>query len=124
QVPSKKYHFAGQEIVFSWALLIAYAGLWRRMRNWTNLHALVALLSVTNLLYHFPPLLSMIALVARRPELAETLTQGTTITWLRHPEIGSRVVHVWLASVASAGIYTIGVALRLARTEAHRDDAQ
>jgi len=108
--PAKRYWYALAELACSLLWLGLYAGLWWRLARFRVLHASLAVLSSTNLMYHFPPLLAAIALVAARGEVAETLGGMTTIGWLRNAEIASRSVHFWLASFAVAGVYLMHLA--------------
>jgi len=99
-----------------------YAALWNRAKRYSPAHATVALLSITNLLYHFPPMMSAVALVDTRPAMAEEITAMTAIGWLQVPEILSRSVHVWLASLAVSGLALAILAMQrsAAATDADR----
>ena len=124
QFPPRRYHFAIAELVFSLVLSGAYWALWDKMKGLTWLHALLALLSATNLLYHFPLLLTMISVVATRPELAEqTIDLAAYRQLLVDPEVVSRTVHVILASFAMVGIYVMAFGLTLERHESLKDQA-
>ncbi len=116
QIPAKRYAFALAELVFSLVLLLLYARLWERMARHPWWHALLAVLAATNLLYHFPPLLTMLSVIPTRPELAgQVIDLQTYRSLLVDPEVVSRSVHVILASFAMAGVYLMGLAPRLAR---------
>lgn len=95
------------EIAFSLGLLLIYAAWFRygkRNHRWQRImHRLVAIAAATNLLYHFPPLFSVLS------ELAQTdgntvLTSSDYRTWLLQPLIWAKTTHVWGASFAVAGI--------------------
>jgi len=113
--PAHRYWFALAELGCSLLWLAGYAWLWRRLARYSAWHSLLAVLSSTNLLYHFPPLLAAIALAAARPDLADELAGATTIGWLKQPEILSRSVHFYLASLAVAGVALMGLGLRALR---------
>ena len=122
--PMKKYWFSIAELVCSLIWTGAYLLLWNKLRNHTNWHALLALLTSTNLLYHFPPLLTIIAVVSTRPEWADKVIDIAEFRQLMiDPEVISRVVHVWLASVAAAGVYVMGLSLKLSKMAEHEDSA-
>lgn len=110
--PRRKLHFAAAEVLCSLVWTGLYAGLWRKSFKHPNWHALLGLLTATNLLYHFPPLLSAIAVASTRPELLEMLQSQSTIKWMQHPEIASRTVHVWLSSFAVTGVVLLAIAAR------------
>lgn len=121
--PVKKFAFAAAELGCSLIWTALYAGLWQRMRRHTYWHGFLGLLTATNLLYHFPPLLAAVAVARVRPELAAGLAAGSTIDWLKQAEIASRAAHVTLASVAVAGVYLIGLAQRTSNDPAFRESA-
>ena len=66
--PTRTYWYAAAELIFSMVLLYAYATTW----NWRKdsrirqrfLHGLLAMMTVTNLFYHFPPLMVVIGKLA------------------------------------------------------------
>jgi hypothetical protein len=98
--------------------MIPYALLWDRAHNQRFWHRLLAVLAATNLLYHFPPLFTMLSLMNARPELAgELLARSLYVELLRDRELLARVAHHWLASLATAS----GVLMLLS---APRDRAQ
>jgi hypothetical protein len=75
-------------------------------------------LSVTNLMYHFPPLMSIAAAEAVRTEPSETILRGRTFLELMWtPTILARSVHFILAAIASTGICILGFALRYEREQ-------
>ncbi len=55
--PAKAYWNAAAELVFSLVCMVGYAAVWHRARQRPLLHGLMAILTATNLLYHFPPLM-------------------------------------------------------------------
>ena len=72
---------------------------------------LLALLAATDLMYHFPPLFAMLALLDRRTELAgQTLTSSLYRTLLVDPQVMAMVAHVWLAAIAVTGILVMRLA--------------
>ena len=101
------------EILFSLVCLAVY---WRltkdgRLRSW--LLRLLPILAATDLMMHFPPLFAMFSLIASRAEFAHlTLDRHTYHQLLANPEVLSRVAHVWLASLAVAGMAVIVCARR------------
>jgi hypothetical protein len=117
---SYKLHWGAAELLFS---LMLAAGYWLWVRGpggnsrWARLgRGAVALLSGTNLLYHFP----LLFIVAARLHSAGAVT-GERIggaEFRRHllaGETPALAIHVGLASLAVAGVLLLGLALRLAR---------
>lgn len=119
---SRKLLWGVAELVFSLLLAVGYV-LWRRKSPQPGavgrgVRLLLPLLSGTNLLYHFPALflvashltdegaVSGAALTAK--EFRHLMVAGTT---------PAMIVHVALASVASAGIALLGLALRWQRQQ-------
>jgi hypothetical protein len=120
-----RWWFAGVELAFSLVLLTAYAWLWRRPVRSGWLRAVLAIASSTNLLYHFPVLFTIVGTLARRgPPAAGSVDSAAYRALLIDPEVLSKVVHVWLASLAVAGIAVMLAAARAARDETLREAAQ
>lgn len=104
--PRSRLWFGLGELLFYFACMGAYVGLWDRLRERRWLHRLFSVLAVTNLWYHFPPLFAMLAHLAGRPDLlAEPLDRSAVYALMTSGEVMSRVVHVWLASLAVGGIH-------------------
>jgi len=74
--PAKAHWYAAAELAFSLVCLVCYAAVWRRARQWPRLHGLLGLLSVTNLLYHFPPLMVVLGKLAKN---AQWISESTMI---------------------------------------------
>lgn len=117
---SYKLRWAAIEAVFSLVLMIGW-WLWLPRAaggtKWAaNIRVLLAVLSSTNLLYHFPILFSVAARLYDRG-----LTSGAEIRgadFRQHMIVGETpalAVHVSLASVAVAGVLLLGWALRQQR---------
>jgi len=106
------------EFAFSVALLALYAALWKKLGKWTYLHGLIAFVAVTNLFYHFPPLMTALRTV---DEAAPKAYLDTPL--VRHLEVLVTSLHVWLASIAVAGVYVMGVAMRQLPDDATREAA-
>jgi len=124
QFPARRYYFAIAELVFSLVLAGAYLALWDKMKRVTWVHGLLAVVNATNLLYHFPLLLTMISVVSTRGDLAgQTIDLAAYRQLLLDPEVVSRSVHVVLASFAMAGIYVMAFGLTLAKHETLSDQA-
>lgn len=123
--PMTRYWYALGELVFSFVLMALYMLLWDRLRSHPNWHALLAILASTNLLFHFPPLLTSIGVLTARPELVEAavIDSAQYRQLLLENEVLSRVVHVWLASFAVTGLVVSAYATRISRLEDYREDA-
>ena len=113
QVAPDRYGYALAELAFSYACLIPYLLLWDRWKHRPWLHGVLGILGSTNLLYHFPALLAIFSVAASRPDLTGTVIDGAVYhTLLVDPEIMSRVLHVWLASVAVTGVALMAFGLK------------
>ncbi|MEM8947044.1 MAG: hypothetical protein AAGD11_17855 [Planctomycetota bacterium] len=106
RLPRRALWFAGLELLFSVACLSGYLASWNKLRHRRKLHASIALLSSSNLLYHFPPLMSVLGKVAADPAWAkaEVLDRPALLTLMRRPEIVALTTHFALASIAVAAI--------------------
>jgi hypothetical protein len=103
--PADAYWFAGSEIVFS-ALCIA--GCWR-LRNWPKTTWLLSIATASNLLYHFPPLMSVLGELAADPQWTEqeVLDRDTLLGLWRRPEVLSLWLHFVLASIAVGSVVSL-----------------
>ncbi len=111
--PPSTYWFAGAELVFSLACMIAIAGGWRILNKWWI--ALLAFATAANLLYHFPPLMAVMGHLAAdehwttetiidRPILLKLITRG---------EVLPLTVHFGLSALAVAGVAVLFLLTRL-----------
>jgi hypothetical protein len=119
RVPAHRWWFFGGELVFYLACMIAYVVLWDRTRGQRPWHRLLAILASTNVLYHFPPLFTMLSLMSTRPELADaTLDRSLYVELFTDPETLARVAHHWLASITTAAVALL---LLTSRSGPHRE---
>jgi hypothetical protein len=104
--PADAYWFAGIELLFSAGCILALimGGAWIAKRR--RLAAVIALLSATNLLYHFPPLMAVIGELAADPRWAadEQINRAALLRLWARPEILALWAHFVLASLAVAPI--------------------
>ncbi len=119
-LPADRLAFAGSELLFYVICQGVYCRLARRRQagrqpSRRGLGRVLALAAASNLMYHFPALFSMLAVISNRPELwGRTLDRGLYHSLLIDPEVISRVLHVWLAALATAGVAVMLLASRLA----------
>jgi len=106
RLPTRALWFAASELAFSLACLLLYAYFWRALRQHRWWHASLALLSSSNLLYHFPPLMSVLGKLAADPRWAKTevLDRATLLPLMLRTEILALTTHFTLASLAVAAI--------------------
>ena len=104
--PARAYGFALAELAFTAVCLALYAATWQPWRNRPGLHAVVAVLATTNLLYHFPPLMIVLGNLASRPELAleSVVTRPVFRGLLLRADVLAQVAHFVVASVAVSGV--------------------
>jgi hypothetical protein len=126
---SHKLHWGGAEILFSLLLGIVY-WLWTRGRAGESAvgrlgRGVIALLSGSNLLYHFPPLFIVAGKLQREGMTsAEKISAAEFRRLMMTGETPALAVHVALACVATAGFVLLGMALRLLRQGQNSESAQ
>lgn len=99
------------EIGFSLVCTIGYLVWWgfgKRTSRWQRfLSRFLAILSATNLLYHFPTLFTILGLIARgEVEIESPVDSGQFRTLLVHGEVIWFTLHFWFASFAVSGLIT------------------
>jgi hypothetical protein len=119
-LPADRLAFTGGELLFYLVCQGVYCRLARRrlegrQPSRRGLSRVLAIAAASNLMYHFPALFSMLAVISNRPELWDrTLDRPLYRALLIEPEVVSRVLHVWLAAIATAGAAVMLLASRLA----------
>ena len=111
------------ELVVSAAWMFAYWA-WLRWRPPVNVaarwaHASLAILSATNLLYHFPTLLTVMSKTSRGEfQLDGPVTASSFRELAFRPDVLAHSVHFWLASIAVSGVLLFWTSshARLAKT--------
>lgn len=110
-IPTRRIWFSVAELLVYLAGMAAYVRWWRTMPRW--LHRFLAIFSATNLLYHFPPLFSAIAVASTRPQLwGRALEYRETLSLFGDPETLARTLHVELAAFVIAGVALLWKAQR------------
>lgn len=107
--PARAYWFAGAELAFSAACMLAIALLpsgGRRRRAWQLLGCGLALATVTNLLYHFPPWMGVIGKLVVNPSWAphDVLGRAELLPLMGRTEIIALSSHFTLASLTVAAL--------------------
>ncbi len=117
RLPSRALWFAGLELVFSLVLLLLYAGCWNALRSHRWWHASLALLSSSNLLYHFPPLMSVLGMLASDPHWsnARQLDRATMLPLMMRSEVLALTTHFIFASVAVSAMAVIFLTSRIGK---------
>jgi hypothetical protein len=114
-LPSRVY-WGIWELGFSAALLAVQAAWWTFFRGGTGARAgrsLIALLTATNLMYHFPPMFVVAAMLSAGEAAALGVIDDASfprLIW--QGEVAALTVHFWLASFAVAGVILALFALR------------
>ena len=105
KIPAKDYWFAAAELLFSLLCLIGYAATWNVLRDYRLWHALIALLTVTNLLYHFPPLMIVIGQLADGSALlpGDALDRAALTGLMFRTQVVAPWIHFVLATLTIAG---------------------
>jgi len=115
-IPASRLWFGLGELVFYLGCMAGYLLLAERRGGWSVVRWLLAIFAATNLMLHFPPLFAIISTLASRGSSPLAVLDRTAYyQLLLDPEVMSRVVHVWLASLAVTGALVMGLAARGAR---------
>jgi len=105
EISETRWWFIGGEIVFYFACTVAAAVIWRRANRLVWVRRILAIAAGTNLLYHFPALFTILAIMfERRDHRGSPLDRQLYWHFLLQAETIARVVHVWLSSLAVAGL--------------------
>lgn len=113
------------ELLFSLVLMVGHLVWWRfrpdcgRPERWLRL--ILPLAAGTNLLYHFPPLFTVISQLAASPA-GEPLSSAEFRARMFDNEVLARWVHFVLAAAAMCGVVLIGYAMRLGRRKADPEE--
>lgn len=94
--PPHAYYMVAGEWVFSLLVYGGWLALWRRWRKKPWLHAGLALLGATNLLYHFPPLMIGQNLLAAAPALvaSTSIERPAMLEVMSQPVVLAKTLHV------------------------------
>jgi hypothetical protein len=106
EITVTRWWFLGGEIAFYYGCTLAAAVIWRRADRLVWVRRLLAIAAGTNLLYHFPALFTILAIMFERPDekLGWPLDQELYRHFLLQAETIARILHVWLSSLAVAGL--------------------
>lgn len=123
-----RLHYGIAELVFSLILMIAHACWWSRVsptgRRGRWLRGGLALFAGTNLVYHFPVLMVILARLATGDDpTTVVLTSPAFRQRLVDPLVLARCTHFWLASVAVTGVWILALSWSWQRTSADDPDA-
>ena len=120
--PENAYWFAGAEILFSAACI---AGCWK-LKHWPKLMWLLAVATVTNLLYHFPPLMAVLGELAANANWTteKVLDRPTLKALFLRPEVMSLWAHFVLASIAVGFTAALVACHRVATSDSEALDAR
>ena len=105
KVPEGDLWFAGSELLFSLVCLVTYAATWKQLQRRRGWHGLIGLVSVTNLLYHFPPLMIVLGqLTDGSAQLnSDWLDRATLLELMFRQEVVAPWLHFVLATYTIAG---------------------
>lgn len=110
-IPVRRLWFGAAELAVYFLGMAAYVRWWRTMPR--PLHRFLAIFNATNLLYHFPPLFSAIAVASTRPRLWNSdLNYRQTLSLFGEGETLARTLHVILAGFAIGGVVLMWLAWR------------
>jgi hypothetical protein len=118
EITETRWWFIAAEIAFYFVCTVAAAVIWRRTDRLVWLRRLLAVAAGTNLLYHFPALFTILAIMFERPDhRGQTLDRALYLQFLLQTETLARILHVWLSSLAVAGLSLCWIGARGAPAE-------
>lgn len=102
--PAEAYQFAAAELVFSLVCMVVAATVWNALNRWWI--ALLAFVSATNLLYHFPPMMIVIGRLAIDPRWTqkEIIDRPQLLELMARDEVIPLSVHFALSAIALPAI--------------------
>ncbi len=114
RLPVRALWFAAVELVFSLVCMLGCLWCWNAERNRRWLHAFLAILTSTNLLYHFPPFMGVIGRVASDPAWARAavLDRPELLNLMKRTEIVALSMHFVLASIAVSAVAALWILSR------------
>jgi hypothetical protein len=105
EITETRWWFLGAEIAFYYVCTIAAAVIWRRADRRVWVRRILAIAAGTNLLYHFPALFTILAIMfERRDHRGWPLDRQLYWYFLLQAETIARILHVWMSSLAVAGL--------------------
>lgn len=107
-LPRSRYYFTIAELGFSAVCFEAWIVLWRTGSLRKGLGYFLAAMAITNTVYHFPTLFSILSVLSSRPAATELPLRYVHV--LIDPEVVARVTHFTLASLAVAGAMLMALA--------------
>ena len=108
KIPASRWWFVGGELAFYFVCMAAYVGPWQWFQRRPRWHALLAILAGTDLMYHFPPLFSVISTLSMRPnDWHEPLNHALYWKLLLEGQTLTMVLHHWLAGISVAAMAAV-----------------
>lgn len=124
---TSRLYWGAWELGFSTLLMTAYWLWWKFSAGGTAARvgrSVIALLSATNLLYHFPPLFILIGQIAAgEVNEAESLKDSSFASQIWQGEVLALTVHFWVASLAVAGVAMAVIAVQFSADSESSSDA-
>lgn len=104
--PARTYYFAAAELAFSLVCMLALAWSFAKELRSPWLLWGLALLTTTNLIYHFPPLMAVLGKLAVNPHWSthDTIERAEQLQLMKLPEIVALSLHFAAASIAITAI--------------------
>jgi hypothetical protein len=116
--------FSLAELIFFALCMAGYLWIASRPTKRPWFAAILALLAALDLMAHFPPLFTMLNLLADRPSLfGQRLESPLYRSLLADPEVLSMTAHVYLAAIAVTAVLLMGRAARLGTAPARESAA-
>ena len=124
-VASGRLWFALAELIFFALCMAGYLWIFGRPVRRPWIATVLALLASLDLMAHFPPLFTMLNLLADRPSLfGQRLESALYRSLLADPEVVSMTAHVYLAAIAVTAVFVMARAARLGAASPLRSAAE
>jgi hypothetical protein len=118
RVPEGRWWFVAAEVLCYFTCMLACVLLWRRLERRPWVRFLLAIAAGTNVLYHFPALFTVLAMMFEQRDISYgMLDRQTYFRFLLTSNALARVTHVLLASFAVAGLMVSWIGWRLTQTD-------
>lgn len=112
RLPLGAYGMLASEWLFTAVLVHLYYLGWRRLAHRRFWHGLIGVAAATNLLYHFPTLMIVLARLAKQPALSpsESIARPEFLALWRQPFPVAQTLHFWALSLLVAAVAWLFVA--------------
>ena len=116
RLPARRIYWGLAELAFYFLCMSLYGMLWDRLRGRPVLHASIAVVAATNLMYHFPPLFVIIGQLAAGAPGREAIDTSQLRQLMVEPAVLARLAHHLMASLTITAVAVMIGAQRMTDT--------